>query len=68
MQVEGELFQVHGYIFERESDTARGVLARRSERPDGIVVIEDLTAAEFERFLTAVYCKYVLSLVLSVAV
>jgi hypothetical protein len=64
-QVEGELFQVHGHIFQRESDESRRLVSRRHNRSDGIVILDDISKVEFESFLTAVYCKYVIALSLA---
>jgi hypothetical protein len=57
IQVDGEIFSVHGLRFRRESEKARLLLSRKSERPDGIIVIDDLRAVDFERFLDVIHTE-----------
>jgi hypothetical protein len=61
-QVDGELFQVHSHIFERESEEANRLALRRNESQDGVVVLGDVTKFDFECFLTSIYCKQVIYL------
>jgi hypothetical protein len=57
-QVENVAFQVHAHIFTRESDKGRMLM---SEASGGTLVLEDVKAVDFERFLTMLYAKFVLS-------
>jgi hypothetical protein len=59
MQVDDTLFRVNECMFDQGSEKAARLLARKAERPDGVILLEDATATDFERFLSAVYCKYV---------
>jgi hypothetical protein len=42
-----------------DSPKTLDILARQKERLDGIIVLSDLTALDFERFLTVLDSKYV---------
>jgi hypothetical protein len=55
-QVSGVNFRIHGFLFVRESEEARGVLA---SAVDGVIVLDDVQPADFRRFLKAVYLPYV---------
>jgi hypothetical protein len=46
--------------FRLESDQARELLARKTERADGVIVIDNMKALDFERFIEAIYreCVY----------
>jgi hypothetical protein len=57
MQVDGEIFTISDRRFRRESERSRELLTRRTERPDGIIVIEDMKALDFERFVEAIHCE-----------
>jgi hypothetical protein len=53
------LFRVNEYIFQNQSEQAKNLLARKAERLDGVIVLQEATVLDFERFLRAVYCKCV---------
>jgi hypothetical protein len=57
--VGGTLFRVNERIIDGESDKTKALLARTAERLDGVIVLEDATALDFDRFLEALYCRYV---------
>jgi hypothetical protein len=50
---------VNERIIDGESDKTKALLARTAERLDGVIVLEDATALDFDRFLEALYCRYV---------
>jgi hypothetical protein len=64
-QVDGRIFAVSDRRFRRESNKSRALLARRSERKDGVVVVTDILCLDFERFLQVIHCEYVLALKLT---
>jgi hypothetical protein len=51
------MFRVHSYLFARESEKAREVVARAIG--DGVVVLQDAEAVDLERFLEVLYCRFV---------
>jgi hypothetical protein len=53
------LFRVNERVIYGESDKTKALLARKAERLDGVIVLEDATALDFDRFLEALYCRYV---------
>jgi hypothetical protein len=46
-------------MFNIQSEKARDRLSARLHHPECLVVLEDVTPIEFEKFLTAVYSKCV---------
>jgi hypothetical protein len=56
-----QLFRIHGYLFERESDEARALLAQLNDEPVGIIELEGVDSAELEDFLRVLYTPCVLS-------
>jgi hypothetical protein len=57
-QVEDVAFQVHAHLFTRESDDGRKLM---SEASGGTLVLQDVKAIDFEKFLMMLYAKSVLS-------
>jgi hypothetical protein len=55
--VEGRIFTMSDRRFRRESDEAKELLARKAERKDRIVIIKDMKATDFERFVQAVHTE-----------
>jgi hypothetical protein len=51
--------------FRRESEEARELLSRKSERKDRIVIIKHIKAIDFERFVQAVHTELVFLLLAS---
>jgi hypothetical protein len=51
------MFRVHSYLFARESEKAREVVARAIG--DGVVVLQDVDAVDLERFFEVLYCRFV---------
>jgi hypothetical protein len=62
-QVGDQYFQVHFHIFAVQSEKARDLLSARLHHPQHLVILENVTPIEFEKFLTVMYCKYVSLLV-----
>jgi hypothetical protein len=60
--VDGRIFAVSDRRFRRESDVSRELLARRTERKDGVIVVGDTLHLDFERFLQVIHCEYVVAL------
>jgi hypothetical protein len=58
-QVGGVAFKVHAHLFTRESEKAEAFIMSKHDNPSGIISLEDITAIDFERFLTILYSKYV---------
>jgi hypothetical protein len=59
LKVGGTRFTIHAHLFEGRSDKARAFIEGRRESPDGVIVVDDISAHDFERFLTILYAKYV---------
>jgi hypothetical protein len=59
LKVGGTRFTIHAHLFEGRSDKAKTFIEIRHESPDGVIVIDDISAHDFERFLTILYAKYV---------
>jgi hypothetical protein len=60
LQAEDTLFRVHAYLFERESNKGRAFVERARVAEVSLVVIEDATAKDMERFCDVLYCRSVL--------
>jgi hypothetical protein len=58
-QVEDRIFTMSDRRFRRESDEARELLSRKSERKDRIIIIKGMKAMDFERFVQAVHTEFV---------
>lgn len=58
LKVDGRIFTVFSRHFRLESEQTRELLARTTERPDGVIVIDNMKALDFERFVEAMYCGY----------
>jgi hypothetical protein len=62
LKVAEEYFQLQSHMFSSRSEKAKELLSTRMHHPEHVVVLEGVTPTEFENFLTAIYCKYVILL------
>jgi hypothetical protein len=60
LQAEDTLFHVHAYLFEREWDKCKTLVEHARVAEDRLVMIEDATVKDIERFCEVLYCRSVL--------
>jgi hypothetical protein len=60
-QVQGVLYRVHGYLFTRESETARRLI---ENKVGSVVALEHVKTLDFSRFLEILYCRSVGAVIL----
>lgn len=56
-----QVFRIHGYLFERESDESRALITQLNEEPVGIIELDGVDSTELEDFLRVLYTPFVQS-------
>jgi hypothetical protein len=56
----GQTFQIHSYLFRRESEESRVLWVHLDDDPEHIVHLENVKSAELESFLQILYIPFVM--------